>query len=169
MLLIENNDRLVLRHNVSGQFRCCAGRDVLCRMDRTGGDAQRLAGLEAVRSAIHLVFDYAREDIGNLDTGVRVPRERRTRGEIDAHLDRLAIAVKVAAYGFGSGDALGVECGGGSVSAGDCAVAGVVRDTIAAAAMAKLTSRFMISPLNVIPADLGHSRQESCQARGLRS
>src|SRR5215213_8517863 len=65
--------------------------DVLRRVDRAGRDEQEVAGLERHRRlALDLILQRAFEDIDDLFARMRVLAERRSRVEVDAHLDDLA-------------------------------------------------------------------------------
>src|SRR5262249_3418921 len=65
--------------------------DVPRRVDRSGWNEQDVAGLERHgRLALDLILERAFEDIDDLFSRMRMPGERNSRRELNAHLDNLA-------------------------------------------------------------------------------
>ena len=89
--LDQHDERLPFFDDIRGELRAVAAADVLRRVDRSGRDEQDVAGLERHRRlALDLILQRAFEDIDDLFARMRVPGERHSRREVDAHLDDLA-------------------------------------------------------------------------------
>src|SRR5262245_65980303 len=89
--LDHREERFPFLDNICSELRAVAFADVLCCVDGSRWDEQNVAGLEGYRRlALERVFPRAFEDIDDLFARMRVPRSRRARRELDAHLDNLA-------------------------------------------------------------------------------
>src|SRR3954454_19925082 len=89
--LVHHYQRLPLLDEICRELSAVAAADVLRRVDRAGRDEQHAAGLQRDRRlAVHLVLQRPFKDIDDLFARMRVPAERGSRAEVDAHLDDLA-------------------------------------------------------------------------------
>src|SRR5262249_53191209 len=89
--LDERDERLALFDDVRRELRRVFGADVADTVDGSGRNEQDVPCAERRRlPAVDLVLQGPFEDVDDLFARMRVPDERRLRGEVDAVLDDLS-------------------------------------------------------------------------------